>query len=104
MIPPHLYRTLMMAQTHPNYHVPDGWFITARLKIKTEFRRSRNKGRNQSRVKQRNSLCQRHELYVDFKTVEWHQWIVAPVGYKAYVCEVIIESRFQPDLLTFLLT
>jgi len=65
-------------------YVDDG---SAAPKLSRTRRRSRNKNRNKNRTKQQNSLCQRHELYVDFKTVEWHQWIVAPVGYKAYVCE-----------------
>ena len=34
-----------------------------------------------------NEHCQRHSLYVDFKLVSWHQWIVAPGGYHAYFCD-----------------
>lgn len=31
--------------------------------------------------------CRRHSLYVDFKLVEWQDWIVAPPGYDAYFCD-----------------
>jgi len=30
--------------------------------------------------------CRRRPLYVDFAEVEWNDWIVAPVGYQAFVC------------------
>ncbi|VDO79739.1 unnamed protein product, partial [Soboliphyme baturini] len=60
-------------------------------------RRSSNSGRSHSRggsarkhrhkTYRRRSLCQRHELYVDFESVGWNDWIVAPPGYKAYYCQ-----------------
>lgn len=31
--------------------------------------------------------CRRHSLYVDFKLVEWSNWIVAPAGYYAHFCD-----------------
>lgn len=30
--------------------------------------------------------CRRRELYVDFESIGWSQWIIAPVGYQAYDC------------------
>ncbi|KAL3888100.1 hypothetical protein ACJMK2_000481 [Sinanodonta woodiana] len=32
------------------------------------------------------SQCQRHPMYVDFKTLGWDTWITAPSGYDAYYC------------------
>lgn len=37
-----------------------------------------------NRVK--NQSCQRHPLYVDFKTLQWHDWIYAPSGFSAFFC------------------
>ncbi|KAA0183446.1 hypothetical protein HAZT_HAZT007460 [Hyalella azteca] len=31
--------------------------------------------------------CRRHPLYVEFKLVDWHDWIVAPPGYQAFFCD-----------------
>ena len=31
--------------------------------------------------------CRRHPLYVDFTSVGWNSWIVAPAGYQAYYCQ-----------------
>ncbi|CAL8361952.1 unnamed protein product [Merluccius merluccius] len=36
--------------------------------------------------------CRRHPLYVDFKDVGWHKWIIAPSGYDAFFC--LGECRF----------
>ena len=33
--------------------------------------------------------CRRRELYVDFESIGWSQWIIAPVGYQAYHCRGI---------------
>ncbi|XP_055909837.1 protein 60A-like [Eupeodes corollae] len=30
--------------------------------------------------------CQMQTLYIDFKDLEWHDWIIAPEGYGAYYC------------------
>ncbi|KAK3598263.1 hypothetical protein CHS0354_034244 [Potamilus streckersoni] len=31
-------------------------------------------------------ICQRNELYVDFKSLGWKSWIIAPDGYNAFYC------------------
>nr|CAB3225900.1 BMP2/4 [Phallusia mammillata] len=50
-------------------------------------RRKRNaKKKNRSRKRRRRN-CQRYGLYVDFETVGWHTWILAPHGYEAHYCE-----------------
>ena len=30
--------------------------------------------------------CRRHPLYVDFRSLNWHSWIISPPGYRAYYC------------------
>ena len=32
------------------------------------------------------SSCRRQELYIDFKSIGWSDWIIAPNGYNAYRC------------------
>lgn len=32
------------------------------------------------------SLCRRRPLYIDFKELEWNDWIFAPPGYDAFLC------------------
>ncbi|KAL4217614.1 Bone morphogenetic protein 6 [Mactra antiquata] len=34
----------------------------------------------------RRSACQRHTLYVSFKSLGWEDWIIAPDGYPAFYC------------------
>lgn len=34
----------------------------------------------------RRSACQRHTLYVSFKSLGWQDWIIAPEGYPAFYC------------------
>lgn len=46
---------------------------------------SRRKNRNH-RSQSRSGLCQRHSLYIDFKELNWQDWILAPRGYHAYFC------------------
>ncbi|XP_014276673.1 protein decapentaplegic [Halyomorpha halys] len=38
------------------------------------------------RRKDGREICRRHPLYVNFKSVGWDDWIVAPPGYDAYYC------------------
>ena len=54
--------------------------------LRNDFRRTRTDPSRRRKSKKR--LCQRRELYVDFSMVDWHQWIVAPPGYQAYICDV----------------
>ena len=53
-------------------------------------RNSKRKDSNSSRRKKkrrRRRPCARHNLYVDFSEVGWHEWIVAPHGYDAFYCQ-----------------
>jgi hypothetical protein len=34
----------------------------------------------------RNRECQKRQLRVSFKDLEWQEWIIAPDGYDAFVC------------------
>ncbi|KFD45996.1 hypothetical protein M513_13128, partial [Trichuris suis] len=43
--------------------------------------------RHRHKTYRRRQLCQRHQLYVDFESVGWNDWIVAPPGYDAYYCQ-----------------
>ncbi|KAL3887859.1 hypothetical protein ACJMK2_000248 [Sinanodonta woodiana] len=45
-----------------------------------------NSARKSARHKRENQKCQRKELYVDFTTLGWNSWIIAPAGYPAYYC------------------
>jgi len=54
-------------------------------KLSRSRRRTRTDPSRRRKSKKR--LCQRRELYVDFSMVDWHQWIVAPPGYQAYICD-----------------
>ncbi|KRY79410.1 Bone morphogenetic protein 4 [Trichinella pseudospiralis] len=54
---------------------------------KSERRQGGNGRRHRHKTYRRRQLCQRHELYVDFESVGWNDWIVAPPGYKAYYCQ-----------------
>lgn len=43
-------------------------------------------------------LCQRKALYVDFATVGWGDWIVAPRGYDAFYCQGECNLPFADHL------
>ncbi|ELU11381.1 hypothetical protein CAPTEDRAFT_35187, partial [Capitella teleta] len=34
----------------------------------------------------RRNSCQRRPMYVDFRSINWHKWIIAPKGYQAFTC------------------
>ncbi|GMT10661.1 hypothetical protein PFISCL1PPCAC_3954, partial [Pristionchus fissidentatus] len=34
----------------------------------------------------RRAACRRHGLYVDFKDLNWSEWLVSPAGFQAYYC------------------
>jgi len=47
---------------------------------------SRRRNRTKKRKGRLRMNCKRHEQYVDFSAVGWHDWIVAPPGFHAYYC------------------
>ncbi|KAJ3591081.1 hypothetical protein NHX12_009028 [Muraenolepis orangiensis] len=61
-----------------------GWSDRGRVK--------RNGGRAAKLKRLSRARCRRHPLYVDFKDVGWHKWIIAPSGYDAFFC--LGECRF----------
>lgn len=34
-----------------------------------------------------NKSCRIHNLFISFKDLKWHDWIIAPDGYQAYYCD-----------------
>ncbi|KAK7882614.1 hypothetical protein WMY93_028788 [Mugilogobius chulae] len=52
----------------------------------------RNGGRASKLKRLSRNRCRRHNLYVDFNDVGWHEWIIAPSGYDAFFC--LGECRF----------
>lgn len=52
----------------------------------TLSRRVRRKRKANRRRKSKRKNCKRQNLYVDFKSVSWDDWIVAPHGYHAFYC------------------
>lgn len=44
------------------------------------------KGADSYSMDYRKSACQRHTLYVSFKSLGWQDWIIAPEGYPAFYC------------------
>ncbi|XP_052761582.1 bone morphogenetic protein 7-like [Mya arenaria] len=79
-----------------------GFFKMARSDIPTRTRRSADGSNNEtpdesdkyyywggnsySMDNYRKSACQRHTLYVNFKSLGWQDWIIAPDGYPAFFC------------------
>uniref|UniRef100_A0A0N4ZSY2 TGF_BETA_2 domain-containing protein n=1 Tax=Parastrongyloides trichosuri TaxID=131310 RepID=A0A0N4ZSY2_PARTI len=45
-------------------------------------------------------LCQKTDLYVDFKELNWDDWILAPEGYNAYQCRGICSNPLPSKLNT----
>jgi bone morphogenetic protein 2/4 len=96
--------------------IPEGVFEEAYLliysessghrttRVKREGSRRKNGGnggrRNKKKKKSQRGggrqACKRESMYVDFTNVGWNDWIVAPPGYDAFVCQG--ECRFPlPD-------
>ncbi|XP_071485598.1 bone morphogenetic protein 2-like [Diadema antillarum] len=69
--------------------VEDRWF-QERPQIVTfsdDGRTKRSTGRGRKKKGKRlKANCRRHSLYVDFSSVNWNDWIVAPPGYQAFYC------------------
>lgn len=50
------------------------------------YRQRREVVDSQSARKHDTYECNRRELYVDFESIGWSEWIIAPKGYNAYHC------------------
>lgn len=67
----------------------------------TTTKRGKREGRKKGQHKSRESRqCQRKPLYVNFETVGWSDWIVAPVGYDAYYCQGECNFPFADHMNT----
>ncbi|CAH0560778.1 unnamed protein product [Brassicogethes aeneus] len=62
-------------------YTDDGKNKPATKKDMTNLRRKR------ATKKGKPSPCKRHKMYVNFTSVGWNDWIVAPPGYDAYFCQ-----------------
>ena len=47
---------------------------------------NRRRHRHRKGHNHRRSRCKRHNMFVDFESVGWNDWIVAPEGYEAFMC------------------
>lgn len=43
-------------------------------------------GDSYSMTNYKSQACQRHDLYVSFRSLGWKDWIIAPEGYRAFYC------------------
>ena len=58
-------------------------------------RRAKHKKRSRNyRRRKDNTMCRRHELYVNFTSVGWEDWIIAPAGYDSYFCHGVCQWPF----------
>ena len=61
-------------------------------------KRDANSRKKNRKRKKRDKICHRSDLYVDFQSVGWSDWIVAPHGYYAYYCQGVCSfplSRYM---------
>ncbi|KAJ6646796.1 Protein decapentaplegic [Pseudolycoriella hygida] len=68
-------------------YTDDGHFKQRAIEEVLSTRQKRAAQRRQHRRKDGRQICQRKPLYIDFTSVGWNDWIVAPPGYDAYYCE-----------------
>lgn len=64
--------------------------------LNSQGRRPSNRAPNKRRGGRQ--LCQRKALYVDFASVGWSDWIVAPSGYDAFYCQGECNLPFADHL------
>lgn len=68
-------------------YTDDGRYKQRQIEDVIAARHKRATTRRQHRRKDGRQICQRKPLYIDFTSVGWNDWIVAPPGYDAYYCE-----------------
>ena len=48
----------------------------------------------------RRRICRRKPMYIDFKSIGWDSWVIAPRGYQAYKCAgkctIPISTKYDP--------
>lgn len=74
-------------------YVDDGSPSPNLLRSRRKTKSSRRKPNR--RKKQEKPLCAKNPLYVDFRELEWQEWIVAPAGYDAWKCQG--ECKYPMD-------
>ena len=69
------------------------------FKRKTEFSPSYGNSMFEDIVSRRKpSACKRVALYVSFKELNWHNWVIAPAGYDAYYCHGECSFPLHSDM------
>lgn len=67
-------------------YTDDGRYKQRSIRDVLASRNRRAPARRTHKRKDGREICQRRPLYVDFSSVGWSDWIVAPPGYEAYYC------------------
>lgn len=67
-------------------YTDDGRYKQRSIRDVLAARSRRAPARRTHKRKDGREICQRRPLYVDFSSVGWSDWIVAPPGYEAYYC------------------
>lgn len=65
-----------------------------RVRREAKFRFGGNKKLRRgtkSKRRRRKDSCRRKPMHVDFKQLGWSNWVIAPRGYSAYLCEGLCE-------------
>lgn len=64
-----------------------------RVRREAKFRFGGNKKprRGTKKRRRRKDSCRRKPMHVDFKQLGWSNWVIAPRGYSAYLCEGLCE-------------
>jgi len=65
-----------------------------RVRREAKFRFGGNKKArrgSKSKRRRRKDSCRRKPMHVDFKQLGWSNWVIAPRGYSAYLCEGLCE-------------
>lgn len=68
-------------------YTDDGRYKQRSIREVIATRHKRATTRRQHIRKDGRRVCQRKSLYIDFTSVGWNDWIVAPPGYDAFYCE-----------------
>lgn len=60
----------------------------------------RSRARARRSTEDDDGKCQRHKLFVRFRDLNWHKWIIAPRGFSAFYCQgscpEVIDKYFNP--------
>lgn len=90
---------------HPAHSVVPRPQSVASRRAKRNARKSRVKVRDSNGVhplsnalRFENHVCQRQNLFVNFKNLGWSDWIIAPEGYAAFYCTGLCEFPLNSNM------